>query len=53
MIEKKLGKISNVRFGHGGYQDAMIGLSLTFEGQGSWGVSDWKGGMGSFNHRMV
>lgn len=34
---KELGKIQSVRFGHGGYQDAMIGLSLTFGGEG-WGV---------------
>lgn len=37
MTEKKLGKISQVRFGHGGYQDAMLGIHLTFTGEG-WGV---------------
>ena len=41
-MEKKLGKIQSVRFGHGGYQDACIGLSVTL-GDGSWGVSDFKG----------
>jgi hypothetical protein len=41
-MEKKLGKIESVRFGHGGYQDACIGLSVTL-GNGSWGVSDFKG----------
>jgi hypothetical protein len=41
-MEKKLGKIQSVRFGHGGYQDACIGLSVTL-GDGSWGVNDFKG----------
>ncbi len=41
-MEKKLGKIESVRFGHGGYQDACIGLSVTL-GNGSWGVGDFKG----------
>lgn len=41
-METKLGRISNVRFGHGGYQDTQIGISFTLEGQG-WGVSDFKG----------
>lgn len=40
-MEKRLGKIKNVSFGHGGYQDAMIGLNVTIEGEG-WGVSDSK-----------
>ena len=42
-MEKKLGKIESVRFGHGGYQDACIGLSVTL-GDGGWGVGDFKGG---------
>jgi hypothetical protein len=41
-MEKRLGKIESVRFGHGGYQDACIGLSVTL-GDGSWGVGDFKG----------
>lgn len=28
---KKLGKIASVKFGRGGYQDAMFGLTLGFE----------------------
>lgn len=40
--ETKLGKISSVSFGIGGYQDAMIGLSVTLEGKG-WGVSSHNG----------
>jgi hypothetical protein len=38
-MEKKLGKIQNVYFGIGGYQDAMLGLHVTLGG-GSWGVGD-------------
>ena len=40
-IEKRLGKLSNVRLGLGGYQEACIGLSVTIEGDG-WGVGDNK-----------
>lgn len=36
-MEKKLGKIENVKFGIGGYQDAMIGLHVTL-GNNGWGV---------------
>ena len=38
-MEKKLGKIESVKFGIGGYQDAMIGLHVTLGNKG-WGVSD-------------
>lgn len=31
MIEKVLGKISSVKFGYGGYQDAMVGLTVGLE----------------------
>lgn len=41
MEETKLGKITKVSFGHGGYQDAMLGIHFTFEGKG-FGVSDTK-----------
>lgn len=37
-MRKELGKIANVSFGHGGYQDGEIGLFLTLEGKG-WGCS--------------
>ena len=40
---KELMRISSAEFGNGGYQDACIGLSLTFETQGL-GTSDFKGG---------
>lgn len=36
-MEKKLGKITSVCFGLGGYQDACIGLNVNFQGEG-WGV---------------
>lgn len=38
-MEKKLGKIESVKFGIGGYQDAMIGLHVTL-GNTGWGVGD-------------
>ncbi len=38
-MEKRLGKIESVRFGIGGYQDAMIGLHVTL-GNNSWGLAD-------------
>jgi hypothetical protein len=41
-MEKKLGKIENISFGYGGYQDCMLGLSVTL-GNGEWGVQDFKG----------
>jgi len=34
-LKKYLGKISSVQFGLGGYQEAMIGLHLCFEFDGS------------------
>lgn len=41
-MEKKLGKIKAVRFGLGGYQHAMIGLTVEL-GANGWGVNDFKG----------
>lgn len=46
VVRRKLGKIASVRFGWGGYNDAMLGLSLTFEMSGTavqtfvgaWGI---------------
>lgn len=34
MTEKYLGKITQVSFGLGGYQDVQFGLTVTLEGQG-------------------
>lgn len=41
--EKELGKISSVSFGIGGYQDAMFGLTLSFDLKGS-GFCDFVSG---------
>ena len=41
-MRKQIGKIQKVSFGHGGYQEAMIGISFTLGGEG-WGVSDFWG----------
>lgn len=38
----KLGHISKVGFGFGGYDDAMFGLTVSLQGE-SWGVKDFKG----------
>lgn len=44
-LEKRLGKIKSVSFGHGGYQDAQLGLSITFESEKEgWGVGKFYGG---------
>lgn len=41
-MEKRLGKLSNVRFGRCGYQDSCLGLSVTL-GEGElWEFSDNK-----------
>lgn len=39
MNETKLGKITSISFGIGGYQDAMLGLNVSLGGDG-WGVGD-------------
>lgn len=41
----ELGRITAATFGFGGYQEAMIGLSLTFGGK-SWGVGHFEGAWG-------
>lgn len=41
--EIKLGKIESVKFGHTGYQDAMLGISFSLSFDGS-GVNDSKCG---------
>ena len=42
---KKIGKIQSISFGFGGYQDAMLGLSVTL-GNDSWEDNDFRGGWG-------
>lgn len=39
---KELGRIQSIKVGHGGYQDAMFGVSFTLGGAG-WGVGDFWG----------
>lgn len=41
MERTELGRIENVTFGHGGYQDACLGINVTLSG-GSWGVGSNK-----------
>lgn len=42
--DKKIGKIQGVYFGHGGYQDAMIGISFELgSDKDSWRVGDFWG----------
>lgn len=43
--EKRLAKIRSVKYGFGGYQGAMLGISFDLGGDG-WGVSDFWGGWG-------
>lgn len=38
----EIGKIERIEFGHGGYQNACIGVSVVLSGKG-WGVQDFKG----------
>lgn len=42
MTGKELGKIQSVKFGMGGYDDAMFGFSFVLGGK-NWGVSDFWG----------
>ena len=44
-LRKELGKISHASFGWGGYQEAQLGLSLTFTMKGS-GVGTFVGAWG-------
>lgn len=42
MKEKKLGKITGLSIGFGGYDDAMFGASFSLGNEG-WGISDFWG----------
>jgi len=44
-MDKKLGKLKNVRFGWGGYDGCQFGLSLMIEGD-AWEVGDFRGAWG-------
>jgi len=41
-MRTEIGKIKNVNFGHGGYQDVMIGITFDL-GSDGWGVTDFWG----------
>lgn len=41
-MEKKLGKLANVRFGNGGYDEAMFGFSCTLDMDGT-ACGDFRG----------
>jgi hypothetical protein len=41
-MEKRLGKITGVTFGKGGYDDCMFGFGVTLTGD-AWGVCDFIG----------
>jgi hypothetical protein len=44
MKDKMIGKIKSVRFGNGGYDDTMLGISFDLgSDKESWGVWDFKG----------
>jgi len=42
-MEKKLGKIKSIGFGYCGYNDTMLGIKYTLEGN-AWGVGNSMGG---------
>lgn len=43
-MRTEIGKIKSIKFGMGGYQDAMIGISVTLGSDKTcWGVEDFKG----------
>ena len=44
-LEKRLGKIQDIKFGMGGYQDAQIGVTLTICGgkDSCWAVGSFDG----------
>lgn len=44
---KYLGKISAIRIGSGGYQDAMFGISFELSFDGSSGIGDFWGAWGA------
>ncbi len=41
-MRTEIGKIKSISLGHGGYQDAMIGVTFDLGGK-SWGVGDFWG----------
>ena len=47
MTRTELGKIDRFDIGIGGYQDAMMGVSITLKGNTGWMVDDFKGTWGT------
>lgn len=44
MITKEIGKIQSVKFGDGGYQDAMFGITIGLgSDKNAWGCGDFRG----------
>jgi hypothetical protein len=46
-MDKELGKIESVKFGYGGYQDAMFGVTIGLRFGGCMGTVDFKGAWSS------
>lgn len=47
MEDKRIGKIQQIHFGNGGYDDSMLGVSFTLgSDKDCWGVGDFKGTWG-------
>jgi hypothetical protein len=46
---KQLARITRCTVGFGGYQDAMIGVAFTFEGE-RWGIADFWGAWATERH---
>lgn len=42
MLRTELGRITSAKFGYGGYQEAMLGLTIALGGK-SWGTGDFRG----------
>lgn len=42
-VDIRIGKIKSIRFGHGGYDDAMIGVTFDLGSETGWGVGDFWG----------
>lgn len=48
--DRKLGKITDVKFGNGGYQDAQFGLTLTLESKSGTGCGVFVCGGWNYSH---
>jgi hypothetical protein len=50
-METKLGRISNIRLGSGGYDDAMFGVSVSLSFGDSTGTQDFRGAWRNYTER--